>query len=165
MSLEKSKELIQLNLLKIISGAQTGADRAALDFAIENNIPHFGWVPKGRIAEDGKIPSKYNVQETSRSNYNQRTEANILSSDGTLIISYGDLKGGSLYTKKYAEDNNKPVLYIDLSLNLLYQATIKIKQWLIINDIHVLNVAGPRQSKNPYIYDKVILILTSVFIS
>jgi hypothetical protein len=74
---------------KIISGGQTGADRAALDFALKFNIPHGGWIPKGRIAEDGPLPAKYQLQEMPTSSYPKRTEQNVIDSDGTLIFSRG----------------------------------------------------------------------------
>jgi hypothetical protein len=81
-------------LTKIISGGQTGADRAALDAAIEYGVPHGGWIPKGRRTEDGRLPDRYILQETSNIGYPQRTKLNILDSDGTLIFSHGKLTGG-----------------------------------------------------------------------
>ena len=87
---------------KIISGGQTGADRAALDVAIKFIIPHGGWIPKGRITEEGPLPDKYKLQEMSTSSYPVRTEQNVIDSDGTLIISHGELTGGSAYTRKMA---------------------------------------------------------------
>jgi hypothetical protein len=95
---------------KIISGAQTGADRAALDFAIKNDIPHDGWVPKGRIAEDGIIPEKYNVHEAPTQDYRRRTELNVVHSDGTLILTHGELSGGSALTRTFAQKHKKPYL-------------------------------------------------------
>ena len=85
---------------KIISGGQTGADRAALDVAIKFNIPHGGWIPKGRIAEDGPLPDKYQLQEMPTSSYPKRTEQNVIDSDGTLIFSRGKPTGGTDYTRK-----------------------------------------------------------------
>jgi len=79
---------------KIISGGQTGADRAALDFAIKRGIPHGGWIPKGRKTEDGTLPEKYHLLEMPTGSYSKRTEKNILDSDGTLIVSHGLLTGG-----------------------------------------------------------------------
>ena len=80
---------------RIISGGQTGADRAALDFAIKMDLPHGGWIPKGRLAEDGPLPEKYQLQEMPTQNYPKRTEQNVIDSDGTLIITHGKLTGGS----------------------------------------------------------------------
>ena len=99
---------------KIVSGGQTGADRAALDFAIKHKIPHGGWVPKGRLAEDGPIPSKYKLTEMPTDNYKERTEQNVIDSDGTLIISHGKLTGGSAYTGKMAKKHSRPYFHVDL---------------------------------------------------
>ena len=100
---------------KIISGGQTGADRAALDVAIEMVIPHGGWIPKGRKAEDGRLPDKYRLQETKTINYPQRTELKIVDSDGTLIISHGKLTGGSLLTQTLSKKHGKACIHIDLN--------------------------------------------------
>ena len=82
-------------IVKIISGGQSGVDRAALDAAIRLGIPHGGWVPKGRLAEDGPLPETYSLRETPTAVYAERTEKNVVDSDGTLIISRGELTGGS----------------------------------------------------------------------
>ena len=79
---------------KIISGGQTGADQAALDFAIDRGIPHGGWVPKGRKTETGMLPEKYQLKEMETASYSKRTEQNVIDSDGTFIISHGTLTGG-----------------------------------------------------------------------
>ena len=84
---------------KIISGGQTGADRAALDVAIKLGILHGGWIPKGRLTENGKLDDKYQLKEMDTANYNQRTEQNVIDSNGTLILSHGKLTGGSDYTQ------------------------------------------------------------------
>ena len=149
-------------LKKIISGGQTGADRAALDFAIKNNIPHGGWVPKGRIAEDGPISEKYDLKEMPTDSYHARTEQNVIDSDGTLIITRGPLTGGSRYTHEMAEKNRKPCLVIDLARTKVYEAGTTIMIWVTGNKISTLNVAGPRASKNRYIYDQVTEILELV---
>ena len=148
---------------KIISGAQTGADRAALDFAINNDIPHGGWVPKGRLAEDGVIGPHYNVTEAPSENYGRRTELNVIDADGTLIISHGELAGGSALTRKLAEKYGKPCLYVDLHHTPEFQATLDIAHWITSNRIGVLNVAGPRASSDPRIYGAVMNILETVF--
>ena len=100
---------------RIISGGQTGADRAALDVAIILNIPQGGWVPKGRLAEDGPIHTKYQLQEMPTDSYKARTEQNVIDSDGTLIISHGELTGGSAYTRKMAMKHGKPWYHADLN--------------------------------------------------
>ena len=147
---------------KILSGAQTGADRAALDFAINNDIPHGGWVPKGRKAEDGIIPEHYNVIESSSDEYSRRTELNVKDSDGTLILSHGALTGGSALTEKLARKHGKPFLHIDLSRKPEFQATVDITHWLGANHIEILNIAGPRASKDPKIYEATTGILEAV---
>ena len=87
---------------KIISGGQTGVDRAALDAAIKLAIAHGGSIPKGRITEDGPLPDTYNLKETRSSSYAERTAKNVQDADGTLIISRGQLTGGSEYTREMA---------------------------------------------------------------
>jgi len=109
-------------LKNIISGGQTGADRAALDVAIKFNIPHGGWIPKGRKAEDGPLPEKYQLQEMATNSYPKRTEQNVVYSDGTLIISHGTLTGGSAYTRKMAMKHGKPWFHADLNKLPTFQA-------------------------------------------
>ena len=141
-------------LQKIISGGQTGADRAGLDVAIELGIPHGGWIPKGRKAEDGVLPDKYHLQEMPTSSYPKRTEQNVLDSDGTLILSHGNLTGGSALTRKLAKQHLKPWLHIDLDELSLKEAADRLTRWIEGHEIRVLNVAGPRGSKDPDIYDQ-----------
>ena len=94
---------------RIVSGGQTGADRAALDFAISRGIPHSGWCPKGRKAEDGALDARYNLKETPSANYLQRTEWNARDSDGTVIFSLAPvLTGGSLKTQVFTTKHKKP---------------------------------------------------------
>jgi hypothetical protein len=137
---------------KIISGGQTGVDQAALDVAIKLGISHGGWVPKGRITENGILDDKYQVREMKTANYNKRTEQNVIDSDGTLIISHDELTGGSEYTREVAMLNNRPWLHIDLNKTIAFQAARKIRSWIAEHGIEVLNVAGPRASKDPAIY-------------
>jgi hypothetical protein len=144
---------------KIISGGQTGADRAALDVAIKLNIPHGEWVPKGRLAEDGPIPSKYKLQEMPTESYSARTEQNVIDSDGTLIIARGKLTGGSDYTRKMTLKHHKQLLGIDLNLTNHYDAASLIASWIRMQRVEILNVAGPRASKDSEIYRDVIIIL------
>ena len=147
---------------KIISGGQTGVDRAALDVAIEMGIPHGGWVPKGRKSEDGVIPAKYEVRETSGDGYPERTEKNITMSDGTLIISRGKLTGGSALTREFAMKMGRPWLHINLENSNPFIAAKTIVGWISDYGIRVLNVAGPRASQDPEIYDKAGLLLKTV---
>ena len=148
---------------KIISGGQTGADRAALDFAIKQNIPCGGWVPKGRKTEDGTLPEKYKLQEMPTGEYAKRTEQNILDSDGTLIVSHEYLTGGSALTEFLAEKHKKPCVHIDLNKLNQKEAAFIIGKWLQTNKIEVLNVAGPRAGKDPKIYQATLELLEAVF--
>jgi hypothetical protein len=150
-------------LRKIVSGGQTGADRAALDFAIEWNIPHGGWIPKGRQAEDGKVPEKYRLREMNSSDYARRTEQNVIDSDATLIFSHGRLKGGSLLTRKMALKHGRPWFHVDLVKTNSFSAAQSIHKWITEQRIGVLNVAGPRQSQDPRIYSATFNILEAAF--
>jgi len=134
---------------KIISGGQTGVDRAALDAAIQHDIPHGGWCPRGRRAEDGVIDAGYQLEETASHDYSQRTEFNVRNSDGTLILNLNSLDGGTAFTSRIAEAIPKPCLILNLGRPVDTAAVIS---WLGANNIQVLNVAGPRESKNPGIY-------------
>lgn len=147
---------------KIISGGQTGADQAALDLAIELGLPHGGWVPRGRKTEKGRLPQRYRMQETSAIDYAQRTELNILDSDATLLFTHGEPKGGSALTRKLARKHNKPCLHVDLNELSEYKAGVIIKSWIEARDIKILNIAGPRASENPRIYDCLQRVLKSV---
>jgi len=142
--------------------AQAGADRAALEVAVINGLPHGGWVTKGRKAEDGKVPEKYQVIELSSADYRQRTEQNVKDADGTLIITHGKLTGGSALTLKYAQKHAKPCLHIDAQKVSEANAAIEIHQWIGDHQVGILNCAGSRASKDPKIYDTVFSILDSV---
>ena len=149
---------------KIISGGQTGADRAALDFAIRHKIPHGGWVPKGRLAEDGILPKKYRLIEMPSASYQKRTEMNVIGSDGTIIFSHARLTGGSAYTRTMAKRHNKPYLHIDLNDTDIFHAALLMLEWIDEQEIKTLNVAGPRASKDPKIYEKVTDVLEDMLI-
>jgi hypothetical protein len=151
-------------LKKIISGGQTGADRAALDFALKRKIPHGGWVPKGRIAEDGPLHKKYKLTEMLTDSYQDRTEQNVIGADGTVIISHGKLTGGSAYTQEMAKKHARPCLHVDLNKHAVLPAALEILNWIDEHGIKVLNVAGPRASKDPKIYKLVKEILESLLI-
>ena len=135
-------------LQRIVSGGQTGADRAALDWAIQNGIAHGGWCPQGRWAEDGPLPSIYQLRETPDNHPTQRTEWNVRDSDGTVIFSVDSaLKGGSKYTQQCAVMHDKPCLH--LRRDQSDRAADRLVEFIRDHRIKVLNVAGPRASSEP----------------
>ncbi|MCX5815196.1 MAG: putative molybdenum carrier protein [Proteobacteria bacterium] len=145
---------------KIVSGGQTGADIAALDVAIKLNIPHGGWIPKGRKTEAGPLPDRYQLQEMPTGSYTRRTEQNVIDSDGTLVFMHSILSGGSLKTYNYAKKYNKPCLHLDMTKLSVDEAVKEMLQWIEKNNLQILNVAGPRGSKDPEIYTVVKEVLT-----
>src|SRR5262245_34466513 len=139
-------------LSKIISGGQTGADRAALDWAIRRGIQHGGWCPKGRKAEDGTIDQRYNLVETPSDDYSQRTEWNVRDSDATAVFSIlRELRGGSLLTIELAEQYNKPVIHLFQEDRQANHAQ-ELRSFTEKFRISILNVAGPRASDEPGVY-------------
>jgi hypothetical protein len=150
-------------IARILSGGQTGADRAALDFAIERGIPHGGWIPRGRRTEEGPLPDRYRLREMETIHYGRRTERNILDSDGTLIISRGTLTGGSSLTRRLARSHRRPLLHIDLNRASPAESGGRIRAWIRENGIRVLNVAGPRASQDPGIYRAAREVLNAAF--
>jgi hypothetical protein len=149
----------RLMIEKIISGGQTGADRAALDWAIEHGMPHGGWCPKGRRAEDGAIPKQYVMRETPQRKYRQRTRWNVRDADATLIVTLaGALTGGSLVTYEYAKTIAKPCLHVFPG----EKWPERLKAFLETNAVKILNVAGPRSSSAPGIQQFVHEVLEEV---
>ncbi len=138
---------------KIISGGQTGADLGALDAAIKYGLPHGGWLPKGRKTEAGPLPKEYKLQKMSSTSYPKRTERNVIDSDGTVIITHGELTSGSKLTDKLAEKHLRPCLHVDLNKTLTFIAASIINAWIEIHKIEILNVAGSRASKDPEIHE------------
>jgi len=145
--------------MKLRSGGQTGVDLVALDVALELNLPCGGWCPKGRRAENGPIPSKYPLEESTSTDYKQRTEWNVRDSDGTLILTTGLPTGGTALTIEYAEQHKRPCLVVDLDLPIDMQV---VKEWILSNQIYELNVAGPRASKQPRIYNMAVEFLRNL---
>jgi hypothetical protein len=149
-------------IAKIVSGGQTGVDRAALDVAIELGVPHGGWIAKGRMTEEGRLPERYHLQETTSIDYAQRTELNVVDSDGTLMLSHGKPTGGSALTQELARKHRRPCLHVDLSDTGDSKAIGIISTWIDARGIKTLNVAGPRASEDPTIYGITKRILKSV---
>ncbi|HMQ03178.1 MAG TPA: putative molybdenum carrier protein [Pyrinomonadaceae bacterium] len=146
---------------KIISGGQSGVDRAGLDAALDLGIPIGGYVPTDRWAEDGPIASRYAGLVDSGSPVPAvRTRLNVQHSDATLVVTRGRAKGGSALTIKIALDLDRPHLHIDLLRITPQAAAAKIKLWLSTTRFETLNIAGSRESLNPGIYDEVRAILT-----
>jgi hypothetical protein len=146
---------------KIISGGQTGVDRAALDVALEFGIPCGGWCPRGRRAEDGPIDPKYPLKETKSEEYQFRTEANVIGADGTLILTLGPPSGGTGFTVQMAIKHKKPLLIFDFKKKFEPNT---ILDWGRTHNIKILNVAGPRESKFPGIYEKAKKLLESILV-
>lgn len=132
--------------LAIVSGGQTGVDRAALDAALDANIPCGGWCPQGRQAEDGRISERYPLRELAGAGYLQRTRKNVEDSDGTLIISFGAASGGTLRTLEFCQRLNKPHLVIDAAVTSIEEAASAVLEFLKGRGVQCLNVAGPRAS-------------------
>lgn len=140
---------MKATLTRIISGGQTGADRAALDFAIARGLPHGGWCPQGRSAEDGIIPARYGLIETPTADTTQRTEWNVRDADGTVIFTIAEtLSGGSEKTAQFADQHQRPCLHLS-RVTIGARSVKMLEEFLQTNSIRVLNVAGPRQSEEP----------------
>lgn len=148
--------------MKVISGAQTGVDRAALDAALESGVEVGGWCPEGRIAEDGIIPEKYPVRELPNSGYRQRTKRNVIDSDGTVIIYFGYPSGGTEQTIFFCIKERKPYVLIDAEELTIERASRIIETFVSQNTITVLNVAGPRAGGESRAYEYAKKVILSV---
>ncbi len=145
---------------KIVSGGQTGADRAALDVALELGLSTGGWIPRGRRAEDGAIPERYEeLVESDSESYERRTELNVRDSDATVVFSFGPPTGGSALTVRLAHSLGKPLLSLDLERSTADEAIARLRMWLSEARPRVLNVAGPRLSHEPRIAQATAMIL------
>ena len=134
-------------LAKIVSGGQAGVDRGALDAALEAGFPCGGWAPKGRTAEDGRIPARYPLQELAGAGYEERTLQNVLDSDGTAILHSGTLRGGTRQTMLHCVEHGKPFELVDATRTAPRDAALKLAGFVERNRLSILNVAGPRASK------------------
>lgn len=151
------------SLRRIVSGGQTGVDRAALDVALELGIPTGGWVPEGRLAEDGVIPDGYaGLRESDSADPAVRTRLNVRDSDATLLVSRGPLQGGSQLTLDEATRLGRPALHIDLATVARDEAVTRVRRWLREVGPATLNVAGPRASRDPTVGPAVLELLREV---
>ena len=145
---------------RIVSGGQTGTDRAALDAAGEIGIETGGWVPLGRWAEDGRVPDCYpNMKETDSDDPAQRTEYNVRDSDGTVVFFHGEVFGGTKWTVEVSGKLRKPMLCLDLATQSVGAAASRLIEWTAAEGIEVLNVAGPRESEDAGIHGAVLSVL------
>ena len=147
--------------IKIVSGGQTGVDRAALDVALQTGIECGGWCPEGRLAEDGAIPILYRLTELKGGGYNARTKQNVIDSDGTIIIYFDTISGGTKQTLLFCLKLKKPYLLIDATKLLPEYAAERIYKFVVINSLAILNVAGPRASSVPIAYNYTLEVITA----
>jgi len=149
---------------KIISGGQTGVDRAAFDFALEHCFDVGGYVPKGRRAEDGRIPDNYSgLIETDSDDPAERMQLNVMHSDATLILVNGVLSGGTKLTETFARTMSKPLLVIGFAELSFDEGVRTLNDWLTAVKPKVLNIAGPRASEVPEVYDLAFQLLDRAF--
>ncbi|GFO68188.1 hypothetical protein GMLC_17670 [Geomonas limicola] len=145
---------------KVVSGGQTGVDRAGLDAAKAAGLPIGGYCPKGRLAEDGTVPECYPLIELDSERYASRTEKNVVESDGTLVLNWGELTDGTKATVQFAREHGRPHLILQLD----QEPDLDIcRTWIEENRLSTLNIAGPRESKCPGIYGKAFALLRRLF--
>jgi hypothetical protein len=148
--------------LTIVSGGQTGADRAALDFAIAAGLAHDGWCPRGRLAEDGPLAACYRLRETDTDRYAERTRLNVRDSDATVVLTLAaELSGGTKLTTEIAAELGKPLLHLCAAATGPLEAAVTLRQFLAEYGVERLNVAGPRASQEPRIGEFVETVLSA----
>lgn len=143
----------------MVSGGQTGVDRAALDAALALGLPCGGWCPKGRRAEDGVIPERYPLRDAPSEDYAERTELNVRDSDATLVLTWGEPKSGTRLTMDVAKTLSRPILVADLERGVDLMA---VRDWVTSARVTVLNVAGPRASRDPQVYPRALKTLAAL---
>ncbi|HMO86661.1 MAG TPA: putative molybdenum carrier protein [Lacipirellulaceae bacterium] len=152
--------------LAIVSGGQTGADRAALDFALRAGLPHDGWCPRGRLAEDGPLAGCYALRETPSPQYAERTAWNVRDSDATVVLTTRrELTGGTALTAETARSMQRPLLHLCAADCGPLEAAVRLRQFLAEHRVGRLNVAGPRASQDPAVYAFVDAVLTAALAS
>ena len=150
--------------ITIISGAQTGVDRAALDAAIASGLDYGGSIPRGRLAEDGPVPQHYAALiELNSEDYAVRTRRNVRDADATLILCPGPPEGGTALTENIARRMGRHVLVVDIERETRRAAIKRIRAWLDTQKPAVLNIAGPRESRYPGVYARVRDMLKKLF--
>ncbi|WP_425395783.1 putative molybdenum carrier protein [Aeoliella sp.] len=158
-----------MSVVTLVSGGQTGADRAALDFAIEHFLPHEGWCPRGRRAEDGAIDERYQLRETSSRSYHVRTRQNVEDTDATVVFTIAqEASGGTGLTIRLAQERDKPLLHLARDAHArpgtaeaIRQDAEKLNTFITEHNARRLNVAGPRASQEPTVANYVWSVLAA----
>ena len=155
--------MTKLNMIKkIISGGQPGVERAALDAAIKLKIPHSGWTYKTRRTDDGILPDKYRVKESTDNSFSARIERNVLDSDATAILTHGNLTIGLKIVIDYAEKHNRPYLHVDLNENPLNLASALIRKWMINNQLEAIYFTGSKSTEGSNTNQEIIQIIEGI---
>jgi len=146
----------------ILANGQTGASRAALDFAIQHRYTHGGWAPRKRIAEDGPIPVKYQLTTLPDTDGRQQTRLNVRHSDATLIVAIAPLDDDTLAVQNLAQQLGKPSLCVLLDDRVPASTASNTREWLRTHEIAVLHITGPRESEHPGLYQQTTALLEAM---